>query len=131
MAPKSGRQKRGQANNAMKVQLKLKFKAVPLKKQGMRLMICLRVLTVTIVVGHVHEVHDLDENARDDGAHAAGEAHKNPGNLNLAAMLTVAAVLNFVASVICPCVADVFRRLRGTLLAAEDRGCVELCWLLM
>ncbi len=67
MPPRSGKKKSGQANNAMKVQLKLKFKAVPLKKQGMRFLICVRALIVrALILRRVHvAAHGVCE-AQDD-----------------------------------------------------------------
>jgi hypothetical protein len=78
MAPKSARQKRCQALNAKKVQIKLQFKAVPLKKEGTRFLICVRALIVrALIVGRAHVAsHGACEAQEDaaDGAHWAGAA---------------------------------------------------------
>jgi hypothetical protein len=73
MTQKSGRQKRGQANYANKVQIKLKFKAVPLKKEGTRFLICVRALIVrALILGRAHVAAHGACEAQDDvcnGAH--------------------------------------------------------------
>ena len=78
MAPKSARQKRCHALNAKKVQIKLKFKAVPLKKEGMRFLICVRALIVrALILGRAHVAAHGACEAQDDvcnGAHWAGAA---------------------------------------------------------
>jgi hypothetical protein len=76
MAPKSRKQKSGAASYAKKVQIKLKFKAVPLKKEGTRFLICVRALIVrALILWRVHVTAHHACEAQDDVcdvAHWAG-----------------------------------------------------------
>jgi hypothetical protein len=76
MAPKSRKQKAGHANYAKKVQIKLKFRAVPLKKEGTRFLICVRALIVrALILWRVHVTAQRACEAQDDVcdvAHWAG-----------------------------------------------------------
>ena len=63
MTQKRAKQKSGRANFAKKVQIKLNFKAVPLKKEGTRCLICVRVLIVRALI--LRRVHGACE-AQDD-----------------------------------------------------------------
>jgi hypothetical protein len=73
MTQKRAKQKSGRANFAKKLQIKLKFKAVPLKKEGMRFLICVRALIVrALTLGHAHVAAHGACEAQDDvcnGAH--------------------------------------------------------------
>ncbi len=67
MTQKRAKQKSGRANFAKKVQIKLKFKAVLLKKQGKRFLICVRAL----ILGRVHVAAHRACEAQDDVCAAA------------------------------------------------------------